>query len=116
MTDNSTPAKAIQEFDLELRNGIPGLAGVTASYLFHLSGDHGGDFHLVVHDGRGGAGPGCIDDPDVRFTMDIKAGTIDDGALAFLNGEVTMEGDQALALALAPLWFDGIDVMQFVEN
>jgi hypothetical protein len=118
----STPAQTLEEFDLQLRNGVAWLTGVTGSYLFHLSGEDGGTFHLIVRDGVGSAGPGSIEDPDVTFTMadqtfmDMKGGTIDDGAIAFLNGEVIMEGDQALALALAPLWFDGVDVTSYVEN
>jgi len=119
--ETSTPAQILHQFDLRLRNGISWLAEITASYLFQLSGEDGGDFHLVVCDGTGSAGPGRIDDPDVRFSMaaqtfmNMKGGTIDDGAIAFLNGEVTMDGDQELALALAPLWFDGVDVTSFAE-
>lgn len=119
---SSTPAQTLQDFDLQLRVGISWLVGISASYLFHLSGEDGGIFHLIVRDGTGSAGPGSIDDPDVTFTMTdqtfmkMKGGTIDDGAIAFLNGDVIMEGDQALALALAPLWFDGIGVTSYVER
>lgn len=117
-----TPAQTLKEFDLELRKGVSWLAGLTGSYLFHLSGEGGGIFHLIVRDGIGSAGPGSIEDPDVTFTMtdqtfmSMKGGTIDDGALAFLNGEVAMDGDQALAMALAPLWFEGVDVRSYIEN
>lgn len=120
--DSRTPAQTLQAIDMQLKSGVPWLAGVTASYLFDLSGDGGGTFHLTVRDGLGSAGPGSIANPDVTFSMaaetfmKMKDGTIDDGAIAFLNGEVTMHGDQALAVALAPLWFDGVDVTSYLDN
>jgi SCP-2 sterol transfer family len=95
-------AGAGQLVDRQLRSEVPWLTGITASYLFDLSGEDGGMFHLIVRDGVGSAGPGSIDDPDVTLAMtaqtfmNMKGGTIDDGAIAFLNGEVTMDGDQAL--------------------
>jgi putative sterol carrier protein len=114
----ATPAEILQAIDHRLKNGIPWLRMVTASYLFDITGSRGGLFHLVVREGVGSAGPGGIDNPDVTFRMAadtfmrMKSGTIDDGALAFLNGEVTMHGDQALAISLAPLWFEGVDLTE----
>jgi hypothetical protein len=120
--DSSTPAQTLQAIDVKLKTGVPWLAGITANYRFELSGDGGGTFSLTVRDGVGSAGPGSTENPDVTFSMTaatfmkMKDGTIDDGALAFLNGEVTMDGDQSLAIALAPLWFDRVDVLSYADH
>lgn len=116
----TTPAEVLQEIDHRLKNGVSWLKMVTASYLFDITGPGGGLFHLIVREGVGSAGPGGIENPDVTFWMTadtfmrMKSGTIDDGAIAFLNGEVTMHGDQALAISLAPLWFEGVDLTEHI--
>lgn len=114
----TTPAEVLKAMDYQLKNGVSWLKTVTASYLFDITGSGGGLFHLVVREGVGSAGPGGVANPDVTFQMTadtfmrMKSGTIDDGAIAFLNGEVTMHGNQALAIYLAPLWFEGVDLAE----
>jgi putative sterol carrier protein len=116
----TTPGEALQAIDHQLKSGVPWLKTVTASYLFDITGSGGGLFHLVVSKGVGSAGAGGIENPDVTFWMTadtfmrMKSGTIDDGAIAFLKGEVTMHGDQALAISLAPLWFEGVDMTELI--
>ena len=119
--ENSTPAEVLEAMNRQLQEGVAWLSGITASYLFDLTGDGGGRFHITVREGIGSAGSGSISDPDVTFRMSadtfmrMKSGTIDDGAIAYLGGEVAMYGDQALAIALAPLWFEGVDLTEHLR-
>jgi putative sterol carrier protein len=106
MSNFNTPDEVFLDMDRRLGTEISSLAGVTANYLFKLSGQGGGSFHILVKDGRGSAGAGAIDDPDLTFAVSAEdfvamvRGDLD-GVLAFMTGKLTMRGDQTLALPLA---------------
>jgi putative sterol carrier protein len=110
----STPDDVFADIDARLREGINSLAGTAAKYMFELSGLGGGRFHVIVSEGHGSAGAGRLDDPDLTFAIsaeDFMAITREemDSVLAFMNGKITMRGDQRLAFALAPVWHPEID-------
>jgi putative sterol carrier protein len=109
-----TPIEIFSHFDQRLRAGAPELASTTATYLFDLSGDDGGLFHIVVSGGQGIAGQGAVDNPDVTFRMssEILTGlrSMEQGALAFMSGQLDVHGDESLAVALAPFWLGSPDL------
>jgi putative sterol carrier protein len=110
----TTLDEIISDTDTRLRAGIPSLAGVHATFLFRLSGRDGGDFCVVIYDGHGKAMKGSAADPDLTFSMPADAFVAitqgeQDGVILFMTGQITMRGDQALALALAPLWLERAD-------
>jgi hypothetical protein len=110
----TTPDEVISDTDARLRAGIPSLVGVNATFLFQLSGRGGGDFCVVIADGYGKAMKGSAADPDLTFSMPADAFVAitqgeQDGVVLFMSGQITMRGDQALALAVAPLWLEGTD-------
>jgi LPS sulfotransferase NodH len=103
-----TPDEAFQALDRRLQLPCPSLANTTASYLFKLSGQGGGSFHILVKDGRGSAGSGTIDNPDLTVAisaenfMAMQRGDLD-AEFAYITGRLSMLGDQALGPLLAPL-------------
>jgi SCP-2 sterol transfer family len=118
-----TPADVFEETDRRLRAGAGSLAATSATYLVELAGDSGGIFHIVISNGRGSAAPGAAKaDPDVIIAasaadfMTFVQGTLDDALLAFMAGQVTITGNQSLAIALAPLWFDDSEKLLKMDN
>ena len=76
--------------------------GVTASYLFDLTGDGGGTFHIVVADGGFKAGPGEIASPSCTIKMvaadyvKLVNGQIN-GMMAVMKGQMKVTGNVMLA-------------------
>jgi hypothetical protein len=106
----ATPDELFRRFDQRLRDGAAELSHVSATFLFDLDGDGSGKYHLIVERGHGSAGPGDIDTPDLTFEMSgatfASLRTMDEGVFAFMNDQLMMRGDESLALALAPFWFE----------
>jgi len=104
----NTPDEAFRGLDRRLRLPRASLADTTASYLFELSGQGGGSFHVLVTDGRGSAGAGTIDGPDLTVALSAEdfmamlRGDLD-AEFAYITGRLTMRGDQALGPLLMPL-------------
>lgn len=108
-----TPDEAFRELDGILRLPRTSSADSTARYLFELSGQGGGSFHVLIRDGGGSAGvgsagAGTIDDPDLTFMlsaedfMAIGRGDLDI-EFAYHTGRLTMRGDQALGALLTSM-------------
>ena len=104
----NTPAEVFRGLDSKLRLPQASLAGTNSSYLFKLSGQGGGSFHVLVREGRGRAGAGTIDDPDLTVALSAEdfmamlRGDLD-AEFAYITGRLTMRGDQALGPLLLPL-------------
>jgi hypothetical protein len=105
---SNTPAEAFRVLDRRLQRPAASFADTTASYLFELSGESGGSFHVLVRDGLGSAGPGSIDDPDLTVALSAEdfmamvQGDLD-AQFAYITGKMTMRGDQALGPLLGSL-------------
>lgn len=76
--------------------------GVTASYLFDLSGDGGGTWHIKLTDGAFEAGTGPVDAP----TCTIKMAAADyvklvngqlNGMMAVMKGQMKVSGNLVMA-------------------
>ncbi|RMG96258.1 MAG: hypothetical protein D6706_10570 [Chloroflexi bacterium] len=69
-----------------------------ASVLFDLSGDDGGQWHVVIANGQCDVGEGSIDNPTATIRMaasdyaDMVSGKLNPMA-AFMTGKVKVEGD-----------------------
>jgi putative sterol carrier protein len=79
--------------------------GIRATYQWHLSGPHGGDWFIVVNNGQQKIGKGVIANPDVVFVcsaddwVELSNGTLN-GTWAYLTGRLQIRGSQALARKL----------------
>ena len=106
-----TPAAIFAIIDARLRAGPARAAGRNASYAFDLSGEAGGQFHIVLEDGSGRAGVGAPDNADIAISMtaaDFVAMTLGqlDGTMAFIEGKIGIVGDIGLAMALGAVLAD----------
>ena len=78
------------------------LAGMNAVYAFDLNGE---PYHIAIHDGKGQAGPGSVENPNITITMapedfvDLATGKLD-GTMAFMSGKLKIKGDMGLAMKL----------------
>jgi putative sterol carrier protein len=103
-----TPNDVFSEIDERLKADPEKLTGTTAKYLFDLSGDNAGEYHIDIHNGAGDAGPGHIDNPNITITMNsrdfvnLATGKLG-GATAFMSGKIKIQGDMELAMKLQSL-------------
>jgi len=101
----ASPADVITEINQRLQSDPSKAAGMNAEYKFDLSGDEGGEYHIVLKDGAGEAGPGAPQNPNITITMaaqdfvDLAMGKLD-GTMAFMSGKLKIKGDMGLAMKL----------------
>ncbi len=79
--------------------------GVHASYQWNISGPDGGDWFIVVNDGKCEMGKGATPNPDVTFTVSDKdwvAISNDQlsGSWAYITGRLKIKGPQSIAKLL----------------
>lgn len=81
------------------------MAGVTATYQFSLSGDGGGDCHVVFNDGEAKVNEGAAANADITISVDVAdfkdllEGKLD-AMGAFMSGKLKIQGDMSLAMKL----------------
>ncbi|MBV9099800.1 MAG: SCP2 sterol-binding domain-containing protein [Candidatus Dormibacteraeota bacterium] len=82
--------------------------GVSARYQFHITGEGGGDWTMVIDDGTAQIADGQIEDPQTTVTMDAPdfiamcVGELD-GTDAFMTGKLKVAGDPFLGMRLAEI-------------
>ena len=79
--------------------------GITASYQWNISGPDGGNWFVVVTDGKCRMGKGTTPNPDVTFTVSDKdwvAISNDElsGSWAYITGRLKIKGPQSIAKKL----------------
>ncbi len=100
-----TPTEIFSEINSRLAANPAKTAGMNAAYAFDLSGDEGGEHHIVIRDGKGEAGPGAPENPGATISMkgtdfvDMATGKLD-GTAAFMSGKLKIKGDMGLAMKL----------------
>jgi putative PIG3 family NAD(P)H quinone oxidoreductase len=100
-----TPSEIFTEINSRLEADPSKAAGMNASYQFDLSGDDGGEYHIVMKDGAGEAGAGGVENPNITISMastdfvDLTTGKLD-GTMAFMSGKIKIKGDMGLAMKL----------------
>src|SRR3989442_6978120 len=101
----STPTEIFEEIDRSLKADPARAAGTNASYVFDLSGDDGGLYHIVLREGAESAGAGGVDGAGVTIAMaaadfvEMRHGRLDP-TMAFMSGRVKISGDMRLAMKL----------------
>jgi putative sterol carrier protein len=81
------------------------LGDLSASYLFKLTGDDGGEWSISIEDGKGSVTDGAIEDPQCTVTMAAAdfVGIVKGSANAqmlFMSGKLKVAGNMGLALKL----------------
>lgn len=85
-----------------------GTEGLHAVCQFVVTGNSGGEYHVVIDDGNVEALPGSADAPNITLTIrdedffDVVEGRID-SATALLSGKLRLQGDVAMAMRLQSL-------------
>src|SRR5205807_729860 len=87
----ATPSDVFSRVNSEFQSNPSKAAGTNAVYQFDLSGDNGGQYHIIVKEGQGEAGQGAADSPNITISMaandfvDLANGKLD-GTMAFMSG------------------------------
>jgi putative sterol carrier protein len=103
-----TPDDIFTEINNRLQADPSKAGSNNAAYQFDLTGDSGGQYHIVFGDGRGEAGSGAVDNPNITITMaandmvDMVSGKLDP-TMAFMSGKLKVKGDMGLAMKLQTL-------------
>lgn len=101
----TTPADVFTEINNRLEANPAKAGNMNAVYQFDLTGDDGGQYHIILKDGKGEAGPGAPENPNITITMaandfvDLSSGKLD-GTMAFMSGKIKIKGDMGLAMKL----------------
>jgi putative sterol carrier protein len=83
--------------------------GVDAVIQFKLTGDGGGDYHVVVKDGACSVAAGAHAAPKMTMTIaaqdyvDMSTGKLN-GQMAFMSGKLKIAGDMGLAMKMQTLF------------
>ena len=83
-------------------------AGVNATYLFDVSGDQGGQWHITLNGSGGHVQAGPFENPQCiiiikdQDLVNLVEGTLNP-QMAFMTGKLRVKGDIALALKLGSI-------------
>jgi putative sterol carrier protein len=103
----NTPQELIEKVLPENFDGEKA-AGLTAVVQLMIKGDDGGEWFLLIKDGKMEVGKGTADSPNITLTMKDKDyvalvnGKLS-GQKAFMTGKLKFKGDMALGMKLQKL-------------
>jgi putative sterol carrier protein len=99
----------------EIFNAMPGqlnadaAKGMNSVIQFNLTGDGGGEYHVVIKDGAASVNTGAHASPNMTMTMaaqdyvDMITGKLN-GQMAFMSGKLKIAGDMGLAMKMQSLF------------
>ncbi len=83
--------------------------GMDAVIQFNLTGDGGGNYHVIIKDGTCTVAEGAHASPKMTMTMaaqdyvDMISGKLN-GQMAFMSGKLKIAGDMGLAMKMQSLF------------
>ena len=83
--------------------------GMNSVIQFNLSGDGGGNYHVVIKDGACSVNEGSHASPNMTMSMaaqdyvDMITGKLN-GQMAFMSGKLKIAGDMGLAMKMQSLF------------
>ncbi len=83
--------------------------GMNSVIQFNLSGDGGGNYHVIIKDGACSVVEGAHASPNMTMTMaaqdyvDMISGKLN-GQMAFMSGKLKIAGDMGLAMKMQSLF------------
>jgi putative sterol carrier protein len=83
--------------------------GMNSVIQFNLSGDGGGNYHVIIKDGACSVQEGSHASPNMTMTMaaqdyvDMISGKLN-GQMAFMSGKLKIAGDMGLAMKMQSLF------------
>ena len=83
--------------------------GMNSTIQFNLSGDNGGQWYVVIKDGKAEVNKGTAPSPNMTLSMsaqdyvDMIMGKLN-GQMAFMSGKLKIAGDMGLAMKMQSLF------------
>ena len=107
----SDTAAAVKEIFTQMSANLnPDAAkGMNSVIQFNLTGDGGGNYHVVIKDGTAQVNEGSHASPNMTMTMaaqdyvDMITGKLN-GQMAFMSGKLKIAGDMGLAMKMQTLF------------
>ena len=102
-----TPAEIFKEMPANLN--ADAAKGMNSVIQFNLSGDGGGNYHVIIKDGACSVAEGSHASPNMTMTMaaqdyvDMISGKLN-GQMAFMSGKLKIAGDMGLAMKMQSLF------------
>jgi putative sterol carrier protein len=104
-------AQAVKEIFSQMPANInPDAAkGMNSVIQFNLTGDGGGNWHVIIKDGAATVNEGTHASPNMTMTMaaqdyvDMISGKLN-GQMAFMSGKLKIAGDMGLAMKMQSLF------------
>lgn len=88
------------------------IQGMDCIYQFDITGDGGGQWHIVIANGDATVHTGVAENPSITITISAEnfvslvQGKLN-GQMAFMTGKLKIKGDMALALKLQSVFSFG---------
>ncbi len=108
MADTGTAVKEIFS-QMSANFNADAAKGMNSVIQFNLSGDGGGNYHVVIKDGACSVAEGSHASPNMTMTMaaqdyvDMITGKLN-GQMAFMSGKLKIAGDMGLAMKMQSLF------------
>jgi putative sterol carrier protein len=103
------PSEFMHHLDEQLKSDPSRTEGVNGVFQFVIEGDAGGSWWIEADDGTGAVHAGAQEQPTVTVRMPdevfVRLGTKElDGAEAYMDGLMTVEGDQSKVMYLPQIF------------
>ena len=110
-TTMADTAQAVKEIFSQMPANInPDAAkGMNSVIQFNLTGDGGGNWHVIIKDGTAAVNEGTHASPNMTMTIaaqdyvDMISGKLN-GQMAFMSGKLKIAGDMGLAMKMQSLF------------